>query len=117
LLSVRERIIVKKETQLAERDRLIAVRDAELYAKTRRSSISRRSSRCCGDAVWPPSEKLDREIEQLETLLGELGEVAAESNARAVQAEQDPASRGGPRRGITSRPAASCCRRTCRANT
>jgi transposase len=41
------------------------------------------------------SEKLDREIEQLELLLGELEEGVAESNARTKQAEKEPAS---PRR-------------------
>src|SRR6204780_5968868 len=74
LLIERERIIAEKETQLAERDRVIAVRDAELYAKTlqiehlkaqlavlRRARFGRSSS-----------EKLGREIEQLELVLGEL---------------------------------------------
>ena len=93
LLGERERIIVEKETQLAERDRLIAVRDAELYAKTlqiehlkAQLAVLRRTR------FGRSSEKLDREIEQLEMLLGELEEGVAESNARA---EQEPAS---PRR-------------------
>ena len=96
LLGERERIIVEKETQLAERDRLIAVRDAELYAKTlqiehlkAQLAVLRRTR------FGRSSEKLDREIEQLELLLGELEEGVAESNARAEQAEQEPAS---PRR-------------------
>jgi transposase len=96
LLGERERTIVEKETQLAERDRLIAVRDAELYAKTlqiehlkAQLAVLRRTR------FGRSSEKLDREIEQLEMLLGELEEGVAESNARAEQAEQEPAS---PRR-------------------
>lgn len=96
LLSERERIIAEKETQLAERDRLLAVRDAELYAKTlqiehlkAQLAVLRRTR------FGRSSEKLDREIEQLELLLGELEEGVAESNARTEQAEQEPAS---PRR-------------------
>jgi transposase len=96
LLSERERIIAEKETQLAERDRLIAVRDAELYAKTlqiehlkAQLAVLRRTR------FGRSSEKLDREIEQIEMLLGELEEGVAESNARAEQAEKEPAS---PRR-------------------
>src|SRR6202051_872128 len=93
LLIERDRIIVEKETQLAERDRLIAVRDAELYAKTlqiehlkAQLAVLRRTR------FGRSSEKLDREIEQLEMLLGELEEGVAESNARAEQAEKEPAS-------------------------
>jgi len=96
LLSEREQIIAEKEAQLAERDRLLAVRDAELYAKTlqiehlkAQLAVLRRTR------FGRSSEKLDREIEQLELLLGELEEGVAESNARAEQAEQEPAS---PRR-------------------
>ena len=92
LLSERERIIAEKETQLAERDRLIAVRDAELYAKTlqiehlkAQLAVLRRTR------FGRSSEKLDREIEQLELLLGELEEGVAESNARAEQAAKEPA--------------------------
>src|SRR3979409_304301 len=96
MLAERKAWLGERETQLAERDRLIAVRDAELYAKTCRSeqlkaqlAVLRRTR------FGRSSEKLDREIEQLEMLLGELEEGVAESNARAEQAEQEPAS---PRR-------------------
>jgi len=96
LLSERERIIAEKEAELAERDRLIAVRDAELYAKTlqiehlkAQLAVLRRTR------FGRSSEKLDRKIEQIEMLLGELEEGVAESNARAEQAEKEPAS---PRR-------------------
>src|SRR5258707_2227118 len=84
LLSERERIIAEKEAQLAERDRLIAVRDAELYAKTlqiehlkAQLAVLRRTR------FGRSSEKLDREIEQLEMLLSELEEVESERNPHA----------------------------------
>src|SRR5271169_6618488 len=91
LLIERERIIAEKETQLAERDRVIAVRDAELYAKTlqiehlkAQLAVLRRTR------FGRSSEKLDREIEQIEMLLGELEEGLAESSARAEQADKEP---------------------------
>jgi len=66
------------------------VRDAELYAKTlqiehlkAQLAVLRRTR------FGRSSEKLDREIEQLELLLGERREGVAESNARAEQAEQE----------------------------
>jgi transposase len=96
MLAEKEALLGERETQLAERDRLIAVRDAELYAKTlqiehlkAQLAVLRRTR------FGRSSEKLDREIEQIEMLLGELEEGVAESNARAEQAEQEPAS---PRR-------------------
>jgi transposase len=96
MLAEKEALLGEREPQLAERDRLIAVRDAELYAKTlqiehlkAQLAVLRRTR------FGRSSEKLDREIEQLEMLLGELEEGVAESNARAEQAEQEPAS---PRR-------------------
>src|SRR4030088_2373202 len=96
MLAEKEALLGERETQLAERDRLIAVRDAELYAKTlqiehlkAQLAVLRRTR------FGRSSEKLDREIEQLELLLGELEEGVAERNARAEQAEQEPAS---PRR-------------------
>jgi transposase len=88
----RERIIAEKEALLTERDRIIAVRDAELYAKTlqiehlkMQLAVLRRARH------GRSSEKLDREIEQLELILGELEEGVAESNTRAKQAKQEPA--------------------------
>src|SRR6266700_3652142 len=72
---------------------LNAMRDAELYAKTlqiehlkAQLAVLRRTR------FGRSSEKLDREIEQLELLLGELEEGVAESNARAEQAKKEPAS-------------------------
>src|ERR1700693_1864383 len=93
LLIERERIIAEKETQLAERDRVIAVRDAELYAKTLQIEHLKAQLAVLRRARFGrSSEKLDREIEQLELALGELEESVAESNARTEQAGQERAS-------------------------
>jgi transposase len=93
LLIERERIIAEKETQLAERDRVIAVRDAELYAKTLQIEHLKAQLAVLRRARFGrSSEKLDREIEQLELVLGELEESVAESNARTEQAKQERAS-------------------------
>ena len=93
LLIERERIIAEKETQLAERDRVIAVRDAELYAKTLQIEHLKAQLAVLRRARFGrSSEKLDREIEQLELVLGELEECVAESNARTEQATQERAS-------------------------
>jgi transposase len=92
LLIERERTIAEKETQLAERDRVIAVRDAELYAKTLQIEHLKAQLAVLRRARFGrSSEKLDREIEQLELVLGELEESVAESNARTEQATKDPA--------------------------
>jgi transposase len=86
LLSEREQIIAEKEAQLAERDRLIAVRDAELYSKTLQIEHLKAQLAVLRRARFGrSSEKLDREIEQLELLLGELEEGVAESKGRAEQ--------------------------------
>jgi transposase len=88
LLAERERIIAEKETQLAERDRLIAVRDAELYAKTLQIEHLKAQLAVLRRARFGrSSEKLDREIEQLELLIGDLEEGVAESEARTEQAD------------------------------
>jgi transposase len=93
LLVEHERVIAEKETQLAERDRVIAVRDAELYAKTLQIEHLKAQLAVLRRARFGrSSEKLDREIEQLELVLGELEESVAESNARTEQAKKDPAS-------------------------
>src|SRR5712691_3863434 len=93
LLIDRERIIAEKETQLAERDRVIAVRDAELYAKTLQIEHLKAQLAVLRRARFGrSSEKLDREIEQLELVLGDLEEAVAESNARAELARQERAS-------------------------
>jgi len=88
LLAERERIIAEKETQLAERDRLIAVRDAELYAKTLQIEHLKAQLAVLRRARFGrSSEKLDREIEQLELLIGDLEEGVAESEARTEQTD------------------------------
>src|SRR6202521_5120190 len=112
LLIERERIIAEKETQLAERDRVIAVRDAELYAKTLRIEHLKAQLAVLRRARFGrSSEKLDREIEQLELVLGDLEESVAESNARTEQTRQERASPACANRRIASRAAASRCPR------
>ena len=87
-LAERERVIAEKEMQLAERDRQIAVRDAELYAKTLQIEHLKAQLALLRRARFGrSSEKLDREIEQLELMIGEFEEGLAESTARAEQAE------------------------------
>src|SRR6202142_1046574 len=93
LLIERERIIAEKETQLAERHRVVAVRDAELYAKTLQIEHLKAQLAVLRRARFGrSSEKLDREIEQLELVLGDLEEGLAESTARSERAiRKDPA--------------------------
>jgi transposase len=91
LLSERAQTIAEKETQLAERDRVIAVRDAELYAKTLQiEHLKAQLAVLRRHRFGRSSEKLDREIEQLELVLGELEEGVAESKSRAARAEKKP---------------------------
>src|SRR6516162_6898768 len=88
LLSERAQAIAEKEAQLAERDRAIAVRDAELYAKTLQIEHLRAQLAVLRrHRFGRSSEKLDREIEQLELTLGELEEGVAESKARTARAD------------------------------
>src|SRR3981189_1303049 len=120
MLAEKEALLGEREPQLAERDRLIAVRDAELYAKTlqiehlkAQLAVLRRTR------FGRSSEKLDREIEQLELLLGEHeggGKGGAERSARAGRPEEGPPGPSAPRRGIKSRQVASRCPRICRAS-
>jgi transposase len=88
LLSERAQTIAEKEAQLAERDRVIAVRDAELYAKTLQiEHLRAQLAALRRHRFGRSSEKLDREIEQLELRLGELEEGVAESKSRTARAE------------------------------
>ncbi len=88
LLGERERVIADNEAQLAERDRVIAVRDAELYAKTLQiENLRAQLAKLRRARFGRSSEKLDREIEQLELTLGELEEGAVESKTRAARAD------------------------------
>src|SRR6476646_4017798 len=83
-----KRALAEKEALLIERDRVIAVRDAELYAKTLQIEHLKAQLAVLRRARFGrSSEKLDREIEQLELLLGELEEGVAENKIRAEQAE------------------------------
>jgi transposase len=89
LLSARAQTIAENEAQLAERDRVIAVRDAELYAKTLQiEHLKAQLAVLRRHRFGRSSEKLDREIEQLELVLGELEEGVAESKSRAARAEK-----------------------------
>src|SRR5271169_2884716 len=82
----RERIIAEKEALLTERDRIIAVRDAELYAKTLQIEHLKMQLAVLRRARYGrSSEKLDREVELLELLIGELEEGVAESRTRGEQ--------------------------------
>jgi len=92
LLAERERTIAEKEALLVERERAIAVRDAELYAKTIQIEHLKAQLAVLRRARFGrSSEKLDREIEQLELVLGDLEEGLAESTARAEQMKSEPA--------------------------
>src|SRR5215831_14303754 len=83
----KETLLAEREVQLAERDRVIAVRDAELYAKTLQiENLKAQLAKLRRARFGRSSEKLDREIEQLELLPSELEEGVAESKVRAEQA-------------------------------
>src|SRR5215831_3363588 len=119
----KETLIAEKEAQLAERDRVIAVRDAELYAKTLQiENLKAQLAKLRRARFGRSSEKLDREIEQLELTLGELEEGVAGSTARAAGKAPVPATRSGedgkhgrkplpahlPRERIVREPAPTC---------
>ena len=93
LLAEKAAQLAEKETLLADRDRAIAVRDAELYAKTLQIEHLKAQLAVLKRARFGrSSEKLDREIEQLELVLGDLEEGIAESTARSERAiRKDPA--------------------------
>src|SRR5258705_76228 len=84
LLAARERTIAEQNARNEERDRVIAVRDSELYGKTLQIEHLRAQLAVLRRARFGrSSEKLDREIEQLELMLGELEEGVADGNERA----------------------------------
>src|SRR5215468_5805188 len=84
----KETLLAEREVQLAERDRVIAVRDAELYAKTLQiENLRAQLAKLRRARFGHSSEKLDREIEQLELTLGEMEEGVAESKARSARAD------------------------------
>src|ERR1700682_3334397 len=95
-LGEREQLLAELDARLAEksrlideRDRVIALRDAELYAKTLQIEHLKAQLAVLRRARFGrSSEKLDREIEQLELLLGDLEEGVAESAVRIAQADR-----------------------------
>jgi transposase len=90
LLAERERTIAEQTARIDERDRVIAVRDAELYAKTLQIEHLKAQLAVLRRARFGrSSEKLDREIEQLELILGELEEGVMEASERAAQVQPD----------------------------
>jgi transposase len=102
LLVQREQTIAEKMALLADRDRVIAVRDAEVYAKTLQIEHLKAQLAALRRARFGrSSEKLDREIEQLELTLSDLEEGAAESRTRLDQAKA--ASEANPRAPRTER--------------
>ena len=87
-LAEKEALLAEKEALLIERDRVIAVRDAELYAKTLQiEHLKAQLAVLRRVRFGRSSEKLDREIEQLELILGELEEGVAENSERAARAQ------------------------------
>jgi transposase len=89
-LAEKDALLAEKEALLIERERMIAVRDAELYAKTLQIEHIKAQLAVLRRARFGrSSEKLDREIEQLEFVLGDLEEGVAESNERAARAQSD----------------------------
>ena len=83
-------LAVALQAELADRDLAIAVRDAEIHAKTlhieklkAQLAILRRAR------FGRSSEKLEQAIEQLELLIGDLEEGAVESEARSSSARPE----------------------------
>ncbi len=117
--------LAEANKRLDEKDRIIALRDAELYAKTLQiEHLKARLARLRRQQFGRSSEKLDREIEQLELMLGELEEGVAESKTQAERANNGPATARRkrkhtphgrkplpehlPRERVTLEPAPSC---------
>jgi len=127
------RFAVDLQVELARKDIEITARDAEIYAKTLHIEKLKMQLAVLRRARFGrSSEKLDREIEQLELLIGDLEEEAAEEDARAgvadpaglddpddeTQATRPPRRRKRPRRAklpehlpretVTHEPACTC---------
>jgi len=116
------RFAVDLQVELARKDIEITARDAEIYAKTLHIEKLKMQLAVLRRARFGrSSEKLDREIEQLELLIGDLEEEAAEEEARA--GITDPAGLDDPddetqatrRRDGASGPARPSCPSICRA--
>ncbi len=118
------------QAELARKDIEIAANAAEIYAKTLHIEKLKMQLAVLRRARFGrSSEKLDRDIEQLELLIGELEEEQAEGDPsgvipRAPHAEPStpppaparltPPSRTRPRRASASSRSASRCRPICR---
>src|SRR5271166_2927430 len=104
-LAEKEALLAEKEALLIERDRVIAVRDAELYAKTLQIEHLKAQLAVLRRARFGrSSEKLDREIEQLELILGELEEGVAENSERAQDAERGERAKRRDRKPLGRKP-------------
>src|SRR5438309_5282567 len=91
----RRRLASDLQAELARKDIEITARDAEIYAKTLHIEKLKMQLAVLRRARFGrSSEKLDRDIEQLELLIGELEEEAAGEEARAGDA--DPAGPADP---------------------
>jgi transposase len=92
-IAERERIIADKEALLTERERALAVRDAELYAKTLQiEHLKMQLARLRRKQYGRSSEKLEREIDQLELMLTALEEGVAEGQKQLeLHGQPDPA--------------------------
>jgi len=91
------------QAELARKDIEITARDAEIHAKTLHIEKLKMQLAVLRRARFGrSSEKLDRDIEQLELLIGELEEEAAAEDARAVPA--DPAAPNDPHSASPVRP-------------
>ena len=107
------------QAELARKDIEIAANAAEIHAKTLHIEKLKMQLAVLRRARFGrSSEKLDREIEQLELLIGELEEDAAAQEARANDGRPDAKADPQPPRQATPAQAsrsASRCRRICRA--
>jgi septal ring factor EnvC (AmiA/AmiB activator) len=113
LLAERDAALAERDAALAERDAARAERDADrLSARLEIEKLKCSSQRSGATATARSSERLAAEIGQLEMLIGDLEEDAAEREAAARRRS------AGPRADRTSRaspPCAAPCPRTCRA--
>jgi transposase len=97
------------QAELARKDIEIAARDAEIHAKTLHiEKLKMQLAMLRRARFGRSSEKLDHEIEQLELLIGELEEAAAEADARTAAAEHgavtDPAAQDSAKPVSPARP-------------
>src|SRR6516225_5077399 len=95
-------LAVDLQAELARKDIEIAANAAEIHAKTLHIEKLKMQLAVLRRARFGrSSEKLDRDIEQLELLIGDLEEDAAESDARTATA--DPAGNTDPKNPVRPR--------------